>query len=398
MQSKHEWVMVLSLALIAFLPVCPAAAAAPDAIVVGATVSQSGHFSSEVGPFKRLMDAWAEVVNKDGGIFLKEYNKKLPVKFVVYDDKSDEATAKKYYERLATVDKVNVLLGPYSSPLTFAASTAGENHKIPFIAICANSPKIYERGFKWLVGVIDLGPRYTYRYWEMIKAEGKAKSVSFVVEDTLHPQCVFKGSSKLAEEAGLKVLSSEIMPADARDFTPVLTKLKNLDPDIVYVSSNIPFGINFMKQAREMKLNPREIHCIHHSGVFRDPLGESAENVVGQSYWVQGMKLGDPKLIIELLEKSKVSEPMYPWAPAYVAAFQVLQAALEKAGTLNNDALMAALKGLEIETVLGKEKFHETGYGSINTYPSQIQEGKYVVIWPAEVATGKRVYPRPTWK
>jgi branched-chain amino acid transport system substrate-binding protein len=110
------------------------------------------------------------------------------------------------------------------------------------------------------------------------------------------------------------------------------------------------------------------------------------------------MKLGDPKLIIELLEKSKVSEPMYPWAPAYVAAFQVLQAALEKAGTLNNDALMAALKGLEIETVLGKEKFHETGYGSINTYPSQIQEGKYVVIWPAEVATGKRVYPRPTWK
>jgi len=398
MQRKRESAIVLCLALIVCLAAVPATAAAPDAIVIGATVSQSGHFSSEVGPFKRLMDAWAEMVNKNGGILLKEYNKKLPVKFVVYDDKSDEATAKKYYERLATVDKVNVLLGPYSSPLTFAASTAGENHKIPFIAICANSPKIYERGFKWLVGVIDLGQRYTYRYWEMVKAEGKAKTVSFVVEDTLHPQGVFKGSSKLAEEAGLKVLSSEIMPADTRDFTPVLTKLKNLDPDIVYVSSNIPFGINFMKQAREMKLNPREFHCIHHSGVFRDPLGESAENVVGQSYWVDGMKLGDSKLIVELLEKSKVSEPMYPWAPAYVAAFQVLQAALEKAGTLNNDALMAALKGLEMETVLGKEKFHETGYGSINTYPSQIQQGKYVVIWPADVATGKHVYPRPAWK
>lgn len=398
MQRKREWTMVLCLVLMMCLGALPAAAAAPDAIVVGATVSQSGHFSSEVGPFKRLMDAWAEMVNKDGGIFLREYNKKLPVKFVVYDDKSDEATAKKYYERLATVDKVNVLLGPYSSPLTFAASTAGENHKIPFIAICANSPKIYERGFKWLVGVIDLGPRYTYRYWEMIKGEGKAKTVSFVVEDTLHPQGVFKGSSKLAEEAGLKVLSSEIMPADTRDFTPVLAKLKNLDPDIVYVSSNIPFAINFMKQAREMKLNPREFHCIHHSGVFRDPLGASAEEVVGQSYWVEGMKLGDSKLISDLLEKSKVSEPMYPWAPAYVAAFQVLQAALEKAGTLNNDALMGALKSLEIETVLGKEKFHETGYGSINTYPSQIQQGKYVVIWPADVATGKHVYPRPTWK
>jgi len=398
MHRKFESAMVLCLLLTLSLAVLPAAGAAPDAIVVGATVSQSGHFSSEVGPFKRLMDAWAEMVNKDGGIFLKEYNKKLPVKFVVYDDKSDEATAKKYYERLATVDKANVLLGPYSSPLTFAASTAGENHKIPFIAICANSPKIYERGYKWLVGVIDLGPRYTYRYWEMIKAEGKAKSVSFVVEDTLHPQGVFKGSSKLAEEAGLKVLSSEIMPADTRDFTPVLTKLKNLDPDIIYVSSNIPFAINFMKQAKEMKINPREFHCIHHSGVFRDPRGESAENVLGQSYWVEGMKLGNAKLIADLLEKSKVPEPMYPWAPAYVAAFEVLHAALTKAGTLNNEALMTALKGLDIDTCLGKEKFHETGYGSINTYPSQIQQGKYVVTWPADVATGKHVYPRPGWK
>jgi len=135
-----------------------AAMGAPDAVHIGATVSQTGHFSSEIGPFKRLMNAWADMVNEKGGIMVKEYGKKLPVKFTIYDDKSDQATVKKYYERLATVDRVNLMLGPYSSPLTFAASTAGENHQIPFIAICANSPKIYTRGFNWLVGVIDLGP------------------------------------------------------------------------------------------------------------------------------------------------------------------------------------------------------------------------------------------------
>lgn len=374
------------------------AAEVPEAIIIGASVSQSGHFSSEVGPFKQLMDAWADIVNKQGGIMVKSYGKKLPVKFVVYDDKSDEATAKKYYERLVTVDKVNLLLGPYSSPLTFAASTAGENHKVPFIAVCANSPKIYSRGFKWLVGVIDLGPRYTYRYWEMVKKEGQAKSVGFVVEDTLHPLGVYEGSKKLAEEAGLKVLASDVIPPETRDFTPVITKLKEKDPDIVYISSNIPFAVNFMKQAKEMKLNPREYHCIHHSGVFREPLGESANNVVGQSYWVEGMKLGDVKLIADVIKLSKVSEPMYPWAPAYVGAFQVVQAAIENAGTLDKEPLMNALKSLKLETVLGMEQFHETGYGSINTYPSQIQDGKYVVIWPSEVASGKHVYPRPAWK
>ncbi|MEW6139287.1 MAG: amino acid ABC transporter substrate-binding protein [Thermodesulfobacteriota bacterium] len=384
--------------LIALFPASLKAADVPEAILIGATVSQSGHFSSEVGPFKQLMEAWADTVNKKGGIKLAKYGKSLPVKFVIYDDKSDQATAKKYYERLATVDKVHLMFGPYSSPLTFAASTASENHKIPFIAICANSPKIYERGFKWLVGVIDLGPRYTWRYWDMIKAAGSAKTVSFVVEDTLHPLGVFEGSQKLAKDAGLDVITSDIIPADTRDFTPVITKLKAQSPDIVYVSSNIPFAVNFMKQARELQLDAKEFHCIHHSGVFRDSLGEDAEYVVGQSYAVEGMKLGDTLLMEEVLGKSKISEPMYPWAPAYVAAFEIAQAALENAGTLENQAIMDALKGLKLETVLGTAEFHPTGYGTINTYPSQIQKGKYVVIWPRDIATGTHVYPRPAWK
>lgn len=385
----------LTVALLIGIPVV--AISASSYIHIGATVSQTGHFSSEVGPFKRLMNAWADLVNGQGGIMVKEHDKKLPVKFTIYDDRSNQATAKKYYERLVTVDKVDLLLGPYSSPLTFGASTAGENHQVPFIAICANSPKIYTRGFKWIVGVIDLGPRYTYRYWEMIRSEGRAKSVSFVVEDTIHPLSVFKGSKKLAEEAGLKVLSRDIVPAKTRDFTPIITKLKKEAPDIIYVSSNIPFAINFMKQAREMKLNPKEYHCIHHSGIFRDALGSAANYVIGQSYWVEGMKLGDTKLIKDVLKKANISEPMYPWAPAYVAAFQIVRAAIEKAGTLDKKTLMENLKRLRMETVLGEEYFNDTGYGSINTYPSQIQEGVYKVIYPADVATGKHVYPRPPW-
>ena len=371
---------------------------AGQSVVIGATVSQTGHFSSEVGPFKRLMESWAGLVNERGGIMVKQYGKRVPVSFIIYDDNSDQATANKYYERLATVDKVDLLLGPYSSPLTFAASSAAETHHVPFLAICANSPKIYARGYKWLAGIIDLGPRYTYRYWEMIKSERKAKTVAFVVEDTLHPLGVYKGSKKLAQEAGLKVVSGDIVPAGTHDFTPVITTLKKRNPDIVYVASNIPFAVSFMKQAKEMKLNPKEYHCIHHSGVFRDALGQAADYVVGQSYWVEGMKLGDSKLISEVLQRAKISEPMYPWAPAYVAAFQIVKVAVENAGTVDKKVVMDALKGLKMETVLGKEAFHKTGYGSINTYPSQIQGDKYVVIWPKEVATGDHVYPRPAWK
>jgi branched-chain amino acid transport system substrate-binding protein len=364
---------------------------------VGVTVSVSGKFSTEIGPFQRLCRAWVDEVNRQGGIYLKQYGRKLPLKLITYDDRSEAATARRYYERLVTVDGANLLLGPYSSPLTFAASAASEQHQVPFIAICANSPKVYNRGFKWIVCVIDAASRYTYRYWEMVQAQGKARSVGFVVEDTLHPVGVYKGSRQLAENAGLKVLAGEVLPPDTGDFTPVILKLKKLNPDIVYVSSNIPFAVAFMKQAKELNLSPREFHCIHHSGVFQQPLGAAADYVVGQSYWEPGMKYSDPDRFLSLLREAKIDLDDYPWSPAYMMAFEIAEAALIQAGTIEPKALMKTLKNLRITTLGGPVWFAENGVGTINTYPSQIQKGKYQIIWPPEVATAKHIYPTPAW-
>jgi branched-chain amino acid transport system substrate-binding protein len=364
-------------------------------IRIGATLSQSGHFATEVGPFRKLFEAWASSVNKGGGIELKQSGKKLPVRLFIYDDRSDEATAKRHYERMATVDKVHLFLGPYSSPLTLAVSSVAESRGIPFIAICANSPKIYSRGYKWTVGILDLGSRYTNRYWDMISRETDAKSVSFVVEDTLHPVGVFEGAKKTAEEGSISVLSSDICPPDMLDFTTVLLKLREKNPDIMFVSSNIPFAINFLKQMQEFGFSPKAIHCTHHGGPFREALGETAENVVGNSYWIEGMKTGDAQFIRTLLTDSGVAEPIYPWAPAYIAAFQIAERSLQDAAGLDPASIMNSIRNLKLETVLGPAEFSENGYGTLNTYPSQIQGGKYVVVWPKEVAAGKFVYPRP---
>lgn len=385
--------------LLAWLVAAPqnAAAERPEAIRVGVTVSVSGKFATEVGPFQRLCRAWVADVNSRGGVYLKAYDRSLPLRLVTYDDRSEAATARRYYERLVTVDRVDLLLGPYSSPLTFAASSVAEQHQVPFIAICANSPKIYNRGFRWIVCVIDAAPRYTYRYWEMIRAEGRAGSVGFVVEDTLHPVGVYQGSRKLARQAGLKVLAEEIIPADTSDFTPVILKLKQRDPDIVYVSANIPFAVAFMKQARELALSPREFHCIHHSGVFRQPLGQAAEYVVGQSYWAPGMKYGNPQRFLALLQEARIDLEDYPWSPAYMMAFKVAEEALGQAGTLKPGVLMETLKNFKVETLGGTVSFAENGVGTINTYPSQIQNGNYRIIWPPEVATAPHIYPTPPW-
>jgi branched-chain amino acid transport system substrate-binding protein len=369
----------------------------PDAILIGATIAQSGPMSAEVGPFKKMMDVWAEMVNDKGGLSVKGYGKKLPVKFIVYDDASKQENAVKFYERLVTVDQVHLLLGPYSSPLTFAASTVAENHGIPMVAAEANSTAIFTRDFKWLVGVIDDGPKWSTHYFELLKAAGKAKSIGFVIQDTLHAKEVGSGAVPRAREIGLEVVFDETVQANITDFTPTITKLKVANPDIIYVSAFPPFAIGFYKQALELGLNPREYHIIHHGAAFRNAVGEANANyVTGENYWMPGISYGKPEVFEEVLKRTGIRVEDYPWAGIHMFAFEAIQAAIEQVQSLQPEALLTALKDLDTMTIGGRLRFDpKTGQGTLNPFPTQIQGGKYVTLWPKEIATGAHVYPRP---
>jgi branched-chain amino acid transport system substrate-binding protein len=392
-----RWLVGLGCFLVALSAVAQAQPKAPEAILIGGTIAQSGPMSAEVGPFKKLMDIWADMVNEQGGLSVKAFGRKIPIKFVVYDDASKQENAVKFYERLVTMDKVHLLIGPYSSPLTFAASTVAEKHAIPMVAAQANSTAIFTRGFKWLVGVIDDGPKWSNHYFDLLKAEGKARSIGFVIQDTLHAKEVGSGAVPRARQVGLEVVFEETVQANTADFTSVIAKLKTANPDIVYVSAFPPFAIGFYKQALELGLNPREYHIIHHGAAFRNAVGDANANyVTGENYWMPGIKYGKPEAFEELLKRTGIRVEDYPWASIHMFAFETIQAAIERAASLEPEALLTALKGLDITTIGGRLRFDpQTGQGTLNPFPTQIQNGKYVTLWPQEIATGSYIYPRP---
>src|SRR5262249_10318636 len=163
--------LVLAATVAVSLALATDAGAQAKEIKIGGTMAITGNFAVEWGPkAKQFMEEWAALMNERGGVFVKEANAKLPIKLIVYDDGSNPDRAVELYERLATTDKVDFFTGPASSPITIKASTVAEKYGVPMVTAEANSPAIFARGFKWLVGADRPAPQWAEDYYAMVKA------------------------------------------------------------------------------------------------------------------------------------------------------------------------------------------------------------------------------------
>lgn len=365
----------------------------PKEILIGGSISLTGRFSTMVAPFQKFDNACAALVNERGGILVKEYGKKLPIRHVLFDDKSDQATSMKFYEKLITDDKVHILIGPFGSFLSFAASTVAERYKIPMVMDSANDRRLFERGYKWSVGQIDYSDYEAYRYLEMISKEGKIKTIALFSEDTIHSTGVLKASVARAKELGFTVVLEETLPETTRDFSSLITKLKSLNPDVVFCEAFPSFEIPFMKQAHELGLRPREFYCGHMTKPLADALGPRANNIVSISFWVPGFKYPGKEDYLEALKRTGINWMEYQETAARFNTNQAIQNAIETAGSLHPEKLMDALRKQQYVGIFGPIWHKPDGSGSASALPIQVQDGKFVPIYPPEVADGKHIYP-----
>lgn len=391
-------------------PTAQAAAKPARTIKVAGTIAVTGPQSAEWGPMgKKYTDEWAKMVNEQGGISVKEFNAKLPLELTLLDDGSNPDRAVELYERFGSVDKVDLFLGPASSPIIIRASTVAEKLGIPMVGSEGNSPTVFSRGLKWLVGVDRLAPLWSEIYFQTLKKQIDAKvvdlkTIALVVEDTPHTKDIGDGAQELAKGIGLSVANVDVVPANTKDFASSIAKLKALNPDVVYVSAWIANATAFVKQAAELGLDPKEYHVAHATiggPSFVKDVGEAlAENITSESHEAP-FKKGNVQLFRELQKRSGMDDPLaYGWSSVRFIALETIRNGIEKAGTLDKAKVMEALKGLRFETLHGDTYFQFgtkyqdktlDGHGTKLVFPTQIQKGKVVVIGPDDMATGKFV-------
>ena len=134
-------------------------------------------------------------------------------------------------EKLITEDDANFLLGPYSSGLTAGASAVAEQYNMIMIEGNGAAESLFERGFQNLFAVLTPASYYTQSAMKLLADEG-AKTVVIAYEDTAFPTAVGEGAVRWAEEYGLEILAKETYPKDVADVTAIMTKFRDLDPDI----------------------------------------------------------------------------------------------------------------------------------------------------------------------
>ncbi len=374
-------------------------ASAKDSMTVGFSMSLTGKYAPGAAGQMQSYQLWEETVNKQGGIYVKKYGKKLPVKLVYYDDKSGTGTAVRVYEKLITEDKVDVVLSPYGTAIHFAVAPMAERYKVPIVGSTAASVKFRDIKTRYFWFITScLADRQMQALVDLLKHLG-IKSVAIIYAQELFPRENLQFLDPYVKEAGFNVLMRKDYPMGAKDLTTLLSQVKGKNPEAVIALCYPAGAFTITTQAQEVGLNPKFFFelvgpCVV---VFGPKFGAATEGIATMGHWSPKGKWPGAKDFYDRYMAKFNKKPDYLNSVLAYTSCQILQQAIQKVGSFDWNKLRDYIANSEFQTINGPIKF--TGTGNMRT-PSKIlqwQKGEVEIIWPEATATAKPLYPKPVW-
>jgi len=401
---------ILFAVLAVFCMVSVATVMASNVIKVGCCLTLTGKYSKAGRFFKQGYRMAIDEVNAKGGIQLKKLGKKMKVKLILYDDKSDPTTAVNLSEHLITVDKVDAMLGSYSTSQVNAQSVVPEKYQVPYINGGGASSFIYSRGFKWIFGTLASISELSYTEMALLKGlidQGKLPKpckIALSWENNAHGKDFEAGVKKgMKKYPGyFKLLLDEPFEKNTKNFAPLLIKVKSVNADAYLTDCHFPQYVAQHKQYSEMGLYHKFVSygARGPESNARKSLGEAVNYLVAAQWWTPLLPYPQSKAFVKMY-KDRYKENITEWYPAlaYETA-KILFKAIEVAGSLDKKAIRDALENMEYKPslVAGEVmKFDKKTHQA--TYPYVIVQnmpgGKVIAVYPKNAATGKIVCPMP---
>jgi branched-chain amino acid transport system substrate-binding protein len=405
------WLVAISLAFV--LPRATHGQSAPAQVVMGGPISVSGPYAKEGSQGLwgfQVGEKWINEVYR--GVTVS--GKKIPVKYVYYDDESKKESVTSLLERLIVTDGVKFIFAPYTSGLTLAGAPVAEKYKVLYNSHGGASDRIFEQGYRYAVQTIVLGSRYHIDMFDMMKkVDPKATKVALLYEDDEFSRSVREGALQYMKKLGYTVVFDRTYPSKVQDLTPAITELAAAKPDILLGGGHFPDGQLLARQLADLGVDLKAASILVSPTLpaFYEALHTAAEGIMAPAHWEigvkfspettpKGMKYFGPKQEEYLASFRKISngvDPDYHGVEATAALFSYVLG-IEAAKSLDTD---------KVRATMGKLRF-VSAYGDWGIDPQtgrqlehksvliQWQKGKKEIVWPPETQTGKLCYPMPS--
>lgn len=384
------------------LAVATAACSEDNTVTLGAALQLTGNLGATGRTYRDGYQFAVDRINEQGGVAIGEFQYKLALR--IHDNQSDVNRGVRLQEELITKERVNFLLGPYSSNDVLAASALAEKYQVPMVQAGGASGRIFGRGYKYVFGTLPAADEYFRSTIAMMKRLTPVpKTVAMVIGDDPFDIALAQGTLALLQEAGLDVVLQQQYSERTPNFYNILTLLEARAPDVLLWSGHEASAVNFIRQTKARNVNPNlmaSFTIATSTANFRAVLGNDANYAFGMTPWLPSERLKD-RWFGDANEFAKSFELKFGYAPDYhvaaaVAAVETLVYGIEEARTIESDDVRDAIAKLDFESIYGRIRFGESGQISLPQTVIQIQNGRVVAIFDEDFIN-RPLYPVPRW-
>jgi branched-chain amino acid transport system substrate-binding protein len=400
--------MVLALSVLFHVA---AVAQAAEPIKVGFSMSLTGAVAPNGRQLLLTMEIWRDDVNAAGGLLER------PVELVYYDDQSNPALVPAIYTKLLTVDKVDLLLGPYATNMAAPAVPVlmqANKTTITLLAIGVNRHFNYERYFS----MVPVGPEgvkaFSRGYFELAAAQQpKPATVAMIAADAEFARTAVDGAKENAKALGFSVIYDRSYPPSTTDFGPIMRAVRAANADLVFAAAYPPDTVGIVRAAREVGLTAKMFGGTL-IGLLATPLktqlGPATNSIVIMESFVPTF---DFPGLQELLSKYRAKaagqqiDPFgYGFAPFGYAAGQILAQAVTETKSLDHDKLAKYIHATTFKTVAGEIAYNQHGDWTKprivftqfqDVQPNNVEQfrdgSKQPILWPPQYKNGTMIYP-----
>jgi branched-chain amino acid transport system substrate-binding protein len=372
---------------------------APESIKIGAVVPLTGAFGGGGAQIERGYAYAVDAINEAGGVSVEEFGTEIPLELDVRDDASDPNQTTSIMDELAGEDIV-AYLGGFATPVHAAGSATAERNGIPYLGAATSTQALHEQGYQYFFSPFPKSPDMATTVFEMLdglipEGEGPLRVGIFQEAtdwgDELGPLFVQE-----AESHGYEVVLHETYAPGTTDYTDLILAGQSAEVEALLSLPTPPDGFALYQQMGELGWKPPFNLVIRAADVPTwNDLGPAGEGVVLSTPWHPALGFPGTEAVNErhIEEEGRPADPVVGSAYALV---EILADAIERAGTLDHDAVRDAIAATDgLSTIIGPITFREDGTAPVPNPHMQRIGGAIELIWPDESATADLVYPAP---